>query len=124
MNLSIKMKREEGGLKPLSPLQETLYKDFVKAMPMGQIIEVVLTPVTSEGTRLQLSKLHAMIREISSFTGQDFEDVKLYVKKKAGFMEISSEGESIKSFADMNKDELSSCIQATIDLGSTLGLAL
>lgn len=124
MNLSIKMKREEGGLKPLSPLHETLYKDFVKAMPMGQIIDVVLTPVTADGTRLQLSKLHATIREIANFTGQDFEDVKLYIKNKAGFLEISSEGENIKSFADMNKDELSSCIQAAIDLGNDLGLAL
>jgi len=71
-----------------------------------------------------VNKLHATIREISNYTGQDFEDVKLYVKQKAGFIIISSEGGDVKSFGDMNRDELSACIQAAVTLGEQLGLSL
>ena len=118
----IKMKKEDGGLKPTSSVYETIYKEFVKSMPNGQLIEVTLTPITGEGTGLQLSKLHASIRQIAKETGQDFDSVKLYIKEKAGFIESSSEGTTIKSFADMSKEELSSCIQATIELGDQLGI--
>ena len=118
----IKMRKEDGGLKPTSSVYETIYKEFVKSMPNGQLIEVTLTPITGEGTGLQLSKLHASIRQIAKETGQDFDSVKLYIKEKAGFIESSSEGTTIKSFADMSKEELSSCIQATIELGDQLGI--
>ena len=118
----IKMKKEDGGLKPTSSVYETIYKEFVKSIPNGQLIEVTLTPITGEGTGLQLSKLHASIRQIAKETGQDFDSVKLYIKEKAGFIESSSEGTTIKSFADMSKEELSSCIQATIELGDQLGI--
>jgi len=118
----IKMRKEDSGLKPTSSVYETIYKEFVKSMPDGQLIEVTLTPITGEGTGLQLSKLHASIRQIAKETGQDFDSVKLYIKEKAGFIESSSEGTTIKSFADMSKEELSSCIQATIELGDQLGI--
>lgn len=118
----IKMRKEDGGLKPTSSVYETIYKEFVKSIPNGQLIEVTLTPITGEGTGLQLSKLHASIRQIAKETGQDFDSVKLYIKEKAGFIESSSEGTTIKSFADMSKEELSSCIQATIELGDQLGI--
>ena len=118
----IKMRKEDSGLKPTSSVYETIYKEFVKSMPNGQLIEVTLTPITGEGTGLQLSKLHASIRQIAKETGQDFDSVKLYIKEKAGFIESSSEGTTIKSFADMSKEELSSCIQATIELGDQLGI--
>ena len=120
----IKMRKEDSGLKPTSSVYETIYKEFVKSMPDGQLIEVTLTPITGEGTGLQLSKLHASIRQIAKETGQDFESVKLYVKEKAGFIESSSDGTTIKSFADMSKDELSYCIQATIELGEQLGIVI
>ena len=116
------MRKEDSGLKPTSSVYETIYKEFVKSMPDGQLIEVTLTPITGEGTGLQLSKLHASIRQIAKETGQDFDSVKLYIKEKAGFIESSSEGTTIKSFADMSKEELSSCIQATIELGDQLGI--
>lgn len=124
MGLVIKMKKENGSLKPTSSVYETLYREFVKSIPEGQTVEVNLIPVTGDGTGLQLSKLHASIRQIAKETGQDFESVKLYVKEKAGFIESSSDGTTIKSFADMSKDELSYCIQATIELGEQLGIVI
>jgi hypothetical protein len=123
-SLTLKMTKGENGLKPISPLMSNLYKDFVNNVQPGQQVEVVFTIITKDGTLPQLKKLHAMIREVANETGQDFEEVKLYIKQKAGFINISSDDVDIKSFADMTRDELSACIQATINLGDNLGLSL
>jgi hypothetical protein len=118
------MKKSETGLVPVSISHKALYKEFVSNLETDAVIEVTFMNLTAEGTRPQVNKLHAAIREISNYTGQDFEDVKLYVKQKAGFVIISSDDADVKSFADMNKDELSACIQAVVSLGEQLGLSL
>jgi hypothetical protein len=124
MSFTIKMKKGETGLVPVSLAHKSLYREFVSNLDKDVIVEVSFSAVTAEGTRQQVNKLHATIREISNYTGQDFEDVKLYVKQKAGFIIISSEGGDVKSFGDMNRDELSACIQAAVTLGEQLGLSL
>jgi hypothetical protein len=124
MSFTIRMKKSETGLVPVSISHKALYKEFVSNLETDAVIEVTFMNLTAEGTRPQVNKLHAAIREISNYTGQDFEDVKLYVKQKAGFVIISSDDADVKSFADMNKDELSACIQAVVSLGEQLGLSL
>lgn len=124
MSFTIKMKKTEAGLVPASVSYKALYREFISNLESDAVVEVTFTNLTAEGTRPQINKLHASIREISNFTGQDFEDVKLYVKQKAGFVIISSDDAEIKSFADMNKEELSACIQAVVNLGEQLGLSL
>jgi hypothetical protein len=124
MSFTIRMKKSETVLVPVSISHKALYKEFVSNLETDAVIEVTFMNLTAEGTRPQVNKLHAAIREISNYTGQDFEDVKLYVKQKAGFVIISSDDADVKSFADMNKDELSACIQAVVSLGEQLGLSL
>ena len=124
MSFTIKMKRVAGGLTPASLAYKTLYREFLSNLEPDTVIEVTFVPVTAEGTRPQVNKLHATIREISNYTGQDFEDIKLYVKEKAGFVIISSDDADVKSFSEMNRDELSACIQAAVSLGEQLGLSL
>lgn len=119
---TIKLKKGEKGLEPISPLMSNLYKEYIKSLEKDQVVEVVFTILTKEGTNAQLKKIHAMIRDISTDTGQDFEEVKLYIKQKAGFVMFSDKDVEIKSFADMTRDELSSCIQAATNLADHLGL--
>jgi len=124
MSFTIRMKKSETGLVPVSVSHKALYREFVSNLETDAVIEVTFMNLTAEGTRPQVNKLHAAIREISNYTGQDFEDVKLYVKQKAGFVIISSDDADVKSFSEMNRDELSACIQAAVSLGEQLGLSL
>lgn len=123
MSFTIKMKKGDSGLTPASLAYKTLYKEFLSNLEPDAVIEVTFVPVTAEGTRPQVNKLHATIREISNYTGQDFEDIKLYIKEKAGFVIISSESGEAKSFGDMSKEELSSCIQVAVRLADDLGIS-
>lgn len=120
MSFTIKMKKEEAGLKPASLAYKSLYREFLSNLEPDTVVEVTFTPVTAEGTRAQVNKLHATIREISNYTGQDFDDIKLYIKDKAGYVVAGEE----KSFGDMSKEELSTCIQVAVRLADDLGLSV
>jgi hypothetical protein len=122
MSFTLKMKKGDTGLIPISLAYKSLYKEFINNLEKDVVVEVTLIPITSEGTRPQVNKLHAIIREISNYTGHDFDDVKLYIKEKAGFITVSSEGNEVKSFGNMNKEELSACIQAAVNLADSLGI--
>jgi hypothetical protein len=59
----------------------------------------------------------------------DFEDVKLEVKRKAGLTIKSKDNtgkaiEIVKSFADCSKDQLSMGIEACIEIGNDVGCIL
>ena len=114
------MKKEEAGLKPASLAYKSLYKEFLSNLEPDTVVEVTFVPVTAEGTRAQVNKLHATIREISNYTGQDFDYIKLYIKDKAGYVVAGEE----KSFGDMSKEELSTCIQVAVRLADDLGLSV
>lgn len=122
MSFTVKMKKGNVGLVPISIAYKSLYKEFINNLDKDVIVEVTLTPITSEGTRPQVNKLHATIREISNYTGHNFEDIKIYIKDKAGFIKISSESHEVKSFGDMTKEELSACIQVAVSLADSLGI--
>ena len=122
MSFTLKMKKGDAGLVPISLAYKSLYKEFINNLEKDVVVEVTMIPITSQGTRAQINKLHAIIREISNYTGHDFDDIKLYVKEKAGFITVSSESDEVKSFGDMNKEELSACIQAAVNLADSLGI--
>lgn len=120
MSFTIKMKKGDSGLTPASLAYKTLYKEFLSNLESDAVIEVTFVPITAEGTRPQVNKIHATIREISNYTGQDFDDIKLYIKDKAGYLIMGEE----KSFGDMSKEELSTCIQIAVRLSNDLGLSV
>ena len=122
MSFTLKMKKGDAGLVPISLAYKSLYKEFINNLEKDVVVEVTMIPITSQGTRAQINKLHAIIREISNYTGHDFDDIKLYVKEKAGFITVSSESDEVQSFGDMNKEELSACIQAAVNLADSLGI--
>jgi len=78
---------------------------------------------------VQLAKVHALIRELAHCTGNEFEDVKLEVKRKAGLTVKSKDSEGklieyVKSFADCSKEQLSMAIEACILIGEEVGCIL
>lgn len=92
--------------------KKQLYKEFVKELPEGTKMDVFMDVSGSKGSNAQLAKIHAMIRQLADDIGEDVISMKAHVKDRALIK---------KSFADCDKDELSSVIQALYQLGDELG---
>ena len=111
-------------LRFISHAQEKEFEKFVSNVEPGMIVEVFYEVTHDDGTLPQLAKLHAMIRELASFSGETFEDMKLLVKDKAGLCirrEISGKQYFlVKSFAESSKEELSLAIQAALEIGDSI----
>ena len=73
-----------------------------------------------------LPKIYKCIRELAKETGDEFEDMKLLIKKKAGLcMKKDIDGEVImycKSFGKASKDELCMVIDTIIKIGDLVGM--
>jgi hypothetical protein len=93
---------------------------FVKSIPEGTIIEGTFEVDNADHSYAQLCKLHKCIRELAAYTGETFDDMKHYVKDKAG-LKIDN---TYKSFAKCSKEELSAAIQSTIEIGNLVGFPL
>jgi hypothetical protein len=69
-----------------------------------------------------------MIKELSTYTGETVENMKLLVKDKAGLClirEVSGKEYFLaKSFGDCSKEELSLAIQALIEIGQSIDYPL
>lgn len=124
-NITIKMYKDQTGKMVTSTVADKkLYQRFIEDMQPGQELEVHFSYVLDNGTYAQLSKLHVSIREIANYTGHSFDDVKALVKARAGFSFTTANSDITKSFSDMSKEELSSCIEETMRMGTELGLLL
>ena len=124
-SLTIKMHIDkEGRLVTSTPTEKKLYERYMGELNPGDQVEVHFSLLKDDGTYPQISKIHVSIREIAKETGHTFDEIKDIIKQRAGFIQQSSEGVSVKSFADMSKEELSSCIEEIMRLGSELGLLL
>jgi hypothetical protein len=101
---------------------------FSKTLKEGQILEVYMSvQKPSDASLGQIAKVHAMIKELSLFTGESFPELKNVVKHKAGLYSVvdSRSGEiELKSFAICSKEELSKAIQACIEIGDVVGMDL
>jgi len=120
---------EKGVLAPRNDKEEQKFNRMLKTLKPGNRVSMMMEVVKDDHSLVQLAKVHALIRELAYCTGNDFEDVKLEVKRKAGLTIKSkdSEGKSleiVKSFAECSKDQLSMAIQACIELGNEFGCIL
>ena len=77
-------------------------KEFKDNLKEGQSFELTLQSYNATGSKAQISKIHASIRQIAIETGSTFEEMKFAVKHKAGLLIGTDE----KSFADCTKEEL------------------
>lgn len=105
------------------------YERMLSHLKSGTKIHAMYEVIKDDHSLVQLAKVHALIRELAHCTGNDFDDVKLEVKRKAGLTIKSkdNEGKSIeyvKSFADCSKEQLSMAIEACITIGNDVGCIL
>ena len=120
---------EKGVLAPRTDKELQKFNRMLASLKPGNRVSMMCEVVKDDHSLVQLAKVHALIRELAHCTGNDFEDVKLEVKRRAGLTVKSkdSEGktlEMVKSFADCSKDQISMAIQSCIDLGTEFGCVL
>ena len=77
---------------------------------------------TDDHSYAQVSKVHASIRELAVYTGEDFEKMKENVKIEMGLFEPGND--KLKSFGDYSKKELSEAIRIVVKWGDMVGLNL
>jgi hypothetical protein len=115
-------------LVPASEKDAGALKLFNMAIKDGDTIEVYLTKTDGKHKTMgQLAKVHSMIREIASFTGNDFDDIKDEIKRRAGLYVVTGTEEhqtELKSFAQCSKEELSTAIEMCVQLGHLVGYYL
>ena len=117
--------KKNGQLIPSSEREIGKLKQFNIALKEGSTVEVYMSLATENDKTLpQLARIHAMIRELSNFTGHTFDEVKDEVKRKAGLHVVTgtrSEDLELKSFTDCSKEELSKAIDTCVEIGHMLG---
>lgn len=113
----------------LNPKMKTQFDAFTAGLQEGDIVHGYFEKITDNGTLLQLAKLHCMIRELASFTGNTFQGMKFEIKRRSGlFAATTMNGEpalDVKSFGDdCSMEDLNLAIQACIELGEEINYIL
>lgn len=108
-----------GKMEYVNPRDKLLFKEHVNSLRVSQVVEIVIDFSRDNATLSDIAKIHAMIGEISKETGDDFEDVKIQVKKRAGLYKINEE---LKSFSDASDEDLKEAIKAARSIGDFLGM--
>lgn len=118
--ITILMVKREGILINSKALDKIKTDTLLEQMKEGDAVEVTYEIKHKDGSYSQLSRLHASIRALANETGATFEEMKLEIKRKAGLIV----GDKILSFGDCSKEQLSKCIQVTIEVGDLLNVNL
>jgi len=108
----------------LNSKDEDKYKIFKELVPEGTLVETYMEVVSDDGSLAQLAKIHAMIKQLCTHTGDTFEDMKLIVKKKSGLcIEKELDGSKFlycKSLANASKQDLSLVIETIQQISQIL----
>lgn len=120
---------EKGVMGPRDEKELQKFNRLLLSLKPGMRLNAMFEVIKSDHSLVQLAKVHALIRELAHCTGNEFEDVKLEVKRKAGLTVKSKDSqgnpiEVVKSFADCSKDQLSMAIESCIALGAEFGCIL
>jgi hypothetical protein len=110
----------------VKPTDLVVYKEFVKNLEEGQLVDVFFDANQDDGTLSQLAKVHKCCRILAKEIGYTFEEMKLEIKKKAGFCTKKKIGKEnyvfVRSFGDASVTDLGLAIQAIIEIGDTVGI--
>ena len=97
------------------------FEAFVKNLEEGTLLDVFMEVAEGNGTLGQLAKAHKCIRILANRSGENFEDMKFFIKDKSGLVvkrtALGREYLDWKSFGDCSFDELNLVIQACVDIG-------
>jgi len=123
-----RLKKENGQLVYIKDRDTNDYEKFKSLIPEGSYVDLYAEIVDDDANLAQLSKIHAMIRDLSRHTGISTSDLKLVIKQKAGLcITREKEGKEIficPSFGDASKEDLSAAIQECYNLGDELNYPL
>lgn len=124
-----KLIKKNGKLEFVKLGDKKLFELFVSNINENETIEIFCERNCEEdGTLAQLAKIHVLIRQLSSFTGETVRNIKLLIKDSAGLC-IAKEKDGkeyflVKSFGECSREELNLAIQAIIELGDKIGINL
>lgn len=115
------VKTESGKLEYSNSYDKKLAMELIKKLRPGQKIKMILDLTPDDGKASQIAKIHAMIGDIASETGNEYDDVKKEIKRRAGL--FTTDGE-LKSFGDCSIKDLSQAIQSAITFAEFFGMSL
>jgi hypothetical protein len=120
------LKKVEDRLVYTNDADAKIYKLFVEHLIPGQTVDVFFDANKDDGSLAQLAKIHKCIREIAKETGDNYEDMKLLIKKKSGLcIKKEVDGEVVmvcKSFANASKSDLAMVIETIVQIGDLVGV--
>jgi hypothetical protein len=120
------LKKSGGKLVYVNKADEQVYKLFVESLGNDQVVEIFFDANKDDGSLAQLAKIHKCIREIAKETGDNYEDMKLLIKKKSGLcIKKEVDGEVVmvcKSFANASKSDLAMVIETIVQIGDLVNL--
>jgi len=127
-NTTVNFIKKDGQLIPASEGDAAKFKLYAMSVKEGDSVEVYMSLLQNNDKTLgQLAKVHALVRELSNFTGHTFDEMKAEIKERAGLYVITGTRPSdrqYKSFAECSKDEISRAIETCIEIGHMLGCNL
>jgi hypothetical protein len=118
--ISVRLKKIDSQLVFNSDLDKAKFNIFLKSLDDNETVTVTYEVTSSSGSYAQLSKIHKCIRELASFTGSTFEEMKVQIKERSG---LCFNG-TCKSFSECSKEELSLVIQSILEIGDIVGFNL
>ncbi len=115
------MIKKNGRLQFKNAVDLSMFQKLTAQLKEGAVIEQMTSFNHEDGILSQLSKVHAMIKDIAKETGNTVSATKVEIKKQCGLVTM---GGDVKSFGDASFEELSDCIQHCIEVGQFLGINL
>jgi len=121
-------KKVDGKLIYTKSEEEKRFKEFVKGIPEGKVVNVFMELTDASKSLAQLAKVHKCIRVLANEIGYTFEEMKLAVKDRAGlYLSVTiddKEYQDWKSFGTCSIEEINLDIQACIEIGDTVNTNL
>lgn len=115
-----KLQKKDGRLQYITEKEKLTYKLFLDTLNEGDEVEIFINRKGKVGSLAQITKVHTCIRILAEEAGYSFNEMKLLVKENAGL----KTGSQYKSFAECDKDELSTAIQTCVEIGELYNINL
>lgn len=120
--LKVRLKFKNGKFSGETPADEIRFGMFKESLNENSTLTVYFSVDDINSKTLpQLAKIHAMIKELSDYTGQDYTTIKEIIKMEANLTEIDETGKTIlKSFSRCTREDLNTAIHKAEILGMSL----
>jgi hypothetical protein len=102
----------------LTEASQILFDEFQKQVAEGDSVDILLEINDDNATNLQKAKIHILIRTIASEIGYTVPELKSEIKRRCGLVM----GDTLKSFGDCSKEELTLVLQDLKNLCNGLNL--